>query len=280
MRKPLTASSPYLSLAATALLLAAALFGSTILQAQESTEPYDELAEEILGELVGYRTSVSYPERTEKALKSMAARLVAAGLDEADVELVHPEPPVMALVARYRGTTERRPLLLMAHIDVVDAEPAAWAFDPFTFAKGDGYYYGRGTQDNKTGVATLVANFVRLKREGFVPDRDLIAVLTGDEETTGASIDHLVRERRELVDAELALNTDAGGGSYDGDGKPRAFLVQTSEKVYQSFRFTVTNPGGHSSLPRADNAIYQMAAALPGRDERRHAPVLRAFRRF
>jgi len=248
-------------LPATSLLSLAVgvlLVSSTTLQAQ----PDPALAEAILGELVGYRTTASHPELTEKALRSMAARLVEAGLDESDVELVHPEPAVMALVARYRGTGERRPLLLMAHVDVVDAEPAAWSFDPFTFAKGDEYYYGRGTQDNKTGIATIVANFLRLKSEGFVPRRDLIAVITGDEETAGASIDHLVRERRELIDAELAINTDAGGGIYDEAGKPRAFLVQTSEKVYQSFRLQLTNPGGHSSLPRADNAIYEMAAAL------------------
>lgn len=247
----------------TSLLLAAVLLTVPgVLPAQEGDGLSDPLAEEILAELVGYRTTASHPELTEKALRSMAGRLVEAGLKEADVVLVHPEPAVMALVARYRGTAERRPLLLMAHMDVVDAEPAAWSFDPFTFAKGDGYFYGRGTQDNKTGVATIVANFLRLRREGFVPDRDLIAVVTGDEETTGAAIDYLVRERPELIDAELAINTDAGGGIYDEESQPRAFLVQTSEKVYQSFRLQLSNPGGHSSLPRADNAIYEMAAAL------------------
>jgi acetylornithine deacetylase/succinyl-diaminopimelate desuccinylase-like protein len=155
-----------------------------------------------------------------------------------------------------------KPILTMAHIDVVTANPEAWAFPPFTFGNKDGYYFGRGTQDNKTGVAHLVSNFMRLKEENYVPSRDLILMLTGDEETEGRVANWLANEGKELIDAEYALNTDGGGGEYTADFKPRAFLVQTSEKVYQSYQLKVTNSGGHSSLPRPDNAIYQMASAL------------------
>ncbi len=250
-----------------AAVLAALLFPAPGLPAGEGDPvpplaPHQRLAAEILGELVGYRTSAAFPEETEKAAAAMAARLRAGGFPAADVEVVRPEPGLSGLVARYRGSGERPPLLLLAHLDVVGAEPEAWSFDPFTFARRGGYYYGRGSSDNKAGVTTLVANFLRLRSEGFIPDRDLILAATGDEETNAKVIAWLVGEGRERVDAELALNTDAGGGVYDADRKPRMFLVQTSEKVYQTYRLTVTNPGGHSSLPRADNAIYQLAAAV------------------
>ncbi len=228
----------------------------------EPSDPHRRRAEDLLRELVGYRTSAAFPAETEKAVEAMAARLLAAGFAAGDVQVVRPEPPRVGLVARYRGTGGRRPLLLLAHIDVVGAEPAAWSFDPFTFAERGGYYYGRGSSDNKAGVATLVANFIRLRAEGFAARRDLIMVLTGDEETEGKVISWLLNVRRQLVDAELALNTDAGGGVYDPAGRPQMFVVQTSEKVYQTYRLTVTDPGGHSSLPRPDNAIYRLAAAL------------------
>jgi acetylornithine deacetylase/succinyl-diaminopimelate desuccinylase-like protein len=149
----------------------------------------------------------------------------------------------------------------MAHIDVVPALREDWSFEPFVFREEDGYFYGRGTTDNKAGATHLVANFIRLKREGFVPDRDLIMVLSADEETTGASVTWLVNERRDLVDAEFALNTDAGGGVLK-DGKPHIFTVQASEKVYLTFQLEVKNPGGHSSIPVDDNAIYRLTMGL------------------
>ncbi len=248
------------SLAVRILIFALALCGPVDLRAEEPGPR--QLAENLLRELVEYRSSAAFPAETAKAVEAMAARLIDAGFPADDVRVVHPEPQLSGLVARYRGTSKRRPLLLLAHIDIVPAEPEAWAFDPFTFAERDGYYYGRGSSDNKAGVATLVANFIRLKHEGFVPDRDLIIALTGDEETEGKVISWLMREGRQRIDAELALNTDAGGGIYDATGQPQMFVVQTSEKVYQTYRLTVTNPGGHSSLPRPDNAIYQLAAAL------------------
>lgn len=248
-----------------AVALATCLVPVHAAAAQErALSAHEQQAEDLFRELIEYRTSEAYPEVTLAALESIAARLHDAGFPATDVVIIHPEPApqLSGLVARYRGTGARPPLMAMAHIDVVDAEPSAWAFDPFTFGKSDGYYYGRGTTDNKAGVVSLVSNFVRLRQEGFVPDRDLIMVLTGDEETDGVVIDWLVNQRRDLIEAEVALNTDAGGGVYDPNGEPQIFYVQTSEKVYQTFRFTTTNPGGHSSVPRPDNAIYQLAAAL------------------
>jgi acetylornithine deacetylase/succinyl-diaminopimelate desuccinylase-like protein len=143
----------------------------------------------------------------------------------------------------------------------VPARREDWSFDPFEFREADGYYYGRGTSDNKAGAATLVAAFMRYKREGYVPQRDLVMVLTADEETSSDGIQGLLAQHRDLVDAAYALNTDAGGGDLR-DGKAVAFAVQSAEKVYLSFALEVRNKGGHSSVPEADNAIYRLTAGL------------------
>ncbi|MGE5230401.1 MAG: M20/M25/M40 family metallo-hydrolase, partial [Deltaproteobacteria bacterium] len=169
---------------------------------------------------------------------------------------------LVAMFVRYRGRPGGlKPILLMAHMDVVDARKEDWSFDPFTFRELDGYYYGRGSSDNKAGVATLVAMLVRYKQEDYVPDRDLIMVLTADEETTDRSIAWLLKEHRDLVDAAFALNTDGGAGELR-NGKPVSFRVQTAEKVYLTFQLEVRNKGGHSSMPEPDNAIYRLAEGL------------------
>ncbi|MDZ4728560.1 MAG: M20/M25/M40 family metallo-hydrolase [Xanthomonadales bacterium] len=236
---------------------------SSAIQADELVlSAQQQLTEDILRQLIEFESTEEHPEQTRAALEAMAERLLGAGIPESDVVIVNPEPDLYGLVARMRGIQEQQPLLTMAHIDVVTASPDAWAFPPFTFGKKDGYYFGRGTQDNKAGVAHLVANFMRLQQEKFVPNRDLIMMLTGDEETAGRVADWLATEGRELINAEFALNTDAGGGEYDKDFKPRAFNVQTSEKVYQTYLLTSNNPGGHSSIPRPENAIIQLAQAL------------------
>lgn len=229
------------------------------------TEPLTEQqqqAEDILRELIDYESTVEKPEQTKLALEAMANRLKQGGFPESDVVLVNPAPDQYGLVARYRGLGQHRPLLTMAHIDVVTADPAAWAFPPFSFGKKDGYYFGRGSQDNKTGVAHLVANFIRLKAENHLPNRDLIIMLTGDEETDGKVAAWFASDGLDLIDAEFALNTDGGGGELDETFQARAFMVQTSEKLYQTYQLAVSNPGGHSSRPRPDNAINQLAAAL------------------
>lgn len=223
---------------------------------------YDDLAREIYKELVEVRSSENFPENTHKLLNGVADRLRAEGFSEDSMTFV-PSGKVKNLVVRYKGTGEKKALIGMAHVDVVDADPDAWQADPFTLATIDGYYYGRGTSDNKAGAATLITNFIRLRREGFEPRRDLIMVLTGDEESTMGGITAIAQEHPELIDdAELTFNTDAGGGELTPDGRVQVLSIQMSEKLYQSFHFTVTNPGGHSSRPRPDNAIYKLAHAL------------------
>ena len=234
--------------------------------AQPST--HDQLARDILEELIEIRSTAAAAENTVVAAEAMARRLLDAGFPPEDVQVVlGPGPQIGNLVVRYRAADAGpKPILFMAHLDVVDALRSDWSFDPYEFREEDGYFYGRGTSDNKAGCAIIVANFVRLKQEGFAPTRDLIAVLTGDEETDGAGIDWLVRERRELIDAAFAINSDAGGGATI-DGKPHRFTVQASEKIYLTFHLEVTNPGGHSSIPRPDNAIYRLMGALAGLSE-------------
>jgi acetylornithine deacetylase/succinyl-diaminopimelate desuccinylase-like protein len=165
-------------------------------------------------------------------------------------------------VARFRGRDAgRKPLLLLAHIDVVAAEPEDWTLDPFTFIEQDGYFYGRGTTDDKDEAAIHIANLIRLREEGFQPDRDIIVALTADEEGGDHNgVKWLLEEHRELIDAEYAINEGGGGAMKDGIHVANA--VQASEKVYQTFILETTNPGGHSSLPVKDNAIYHLADAL------------------
>lgn len=239
-------------------ILALALFPA-LLAAQPAAPR--ALEREILEELIEINTSDS-AGRTGEAAQAMARRLTAAGFPAADVRVVGPDPRYQSLVARYRGRgTTRKPILLMAHLDVVDARKEDWTFDPYEFRELDGFYYGRGTSDNKAGAAMLVSNFIRYRREGLVPERDLIIVLTADEETSGGSIKWLLDEQRTLIDAEYALNTDAGGGEIRA-GKPIVFGIQTAEKVFLSFQLEVRNKGGHSSVPEADNAIYRLADGL------------------
>lgn len=238
--------------------LAALLCTAGLLSAQQEPRA---LEREILKQLIEINTSDS-ARHTDVAAKAMAARLTEAGLPPDDVRLIETAPGITNLVARYRGRGgSAKPILLMAHLDVVGARREDWSFDPFTFREADGYYYGRGSSDNKAGAAMLVANFVRYKREGFVPSRDLVVVLTGDEETTGEGIQSLLDKHRDLVDADFALNTDAGGGELR-DGKAIAFSVQTAEKVYLTFQLETRNKGGHSSVPEPSNAIYQLSSGL------------------
>ena len=228
------------------------------------------LAREIYAQLVEINTTDSVGDNTAAA-QAMAKRLREAGFPEPDLQLIVPHERKGNLVARLRGGARRKPLLLLAHLDVVEARPEDWSFDPFRFLEKDGYYYGRGSADDKAMAAIFVANLIRLKREGYKPDRDLILALTSDEEGgewNGADL--LVREHRPLIDAAYGLNE--GGRGQIKDGRKLANTVGTSEKVYLSFKLEVTNPGGHSSLPRKDNPIYQLAAAL-GRLARYSFPV-------
>ena len=162
---------------------------------------YDLLAKEILAELVSIRSSAPYPGNTIRLLEGVAARLRREGFSDRQIHIV-PAGEVTNLILRYPGGGQRRPLLTMAHVDVADADPSAWRADPFTLAEIDGYYYGRGTDDNKAGAATLITNFIRLQREGYLPDRDLIMLLTGDEESSMSGVSHVSSQKRDLIDAE------------------------------------------------------------------------------
>ena len=223
--------------------------------------PHQELARELLKELIEIDTTDSAGDNTAAA-QAMADRLLAAGFPPEDVQVLSPVERKGNLVARYRGRDSgRKPLLLLAHIDVVEADPADWTLPPFTFIEEDGYYYGRGTTDDKDEAAIHIANFIRMKEEGFQPDRDIIVALTADEEGgPNNGVQWLLENHRALIDAEYALNE---GGSGDmKNGQRISNSVQASEKVYQTFTLEVTNPGGHSSLPVKDNAIYHLADAL------------------
>jgi acetylornithine deacetylase/succinyl-diaminopimelate desuccinylase-like protein len=240
------------------LSLAALVLTAGALSAQED---HRALEHDILKQLVEINTSDS-ARHTDQAAKAMQARLVDAGIPQQDMQIIQTGPGINNLVVRYRGSgSTAKPILLMAHLDVVSARREDWSFDPFTFREEGGYYYGRGSSDNKAGAAMLVASFIRYKKEGFVPKRDLIIVLTGDEETNGEGIQGVLEHHRDLVDAAFALNTDAGGGELR-EGKPVAFSVQSAEKVYLDFQLEVRNKGGHSSLPVPDNAIYRLSNGL------------------
>ena len=219
------------------------------------------LGRDILKELIETNTTESAGNVT-LAAERMAARLVAAGFPKSDVQVVGPTDKKRNLVARFRGRGTRKPILFLAHLDVVEARREDWSFDPFALTEKDGYFYGRGTIDIKGAGATLVTALVRLRQEQWVPDRDLILALTADEEGGPRNgVEWLLANRRDLIDADYCINFDSGGPELRG-GKVTALDVQASEKVYASFTLTVKNPGGHSSLPVKDNAIYRLAAAL------------------
>ena len=229
----------------------------------------EHLATDILREIIAQNTAPSGGNDLRPTVASLEARLRAGGFGDKDISIIYSGEKLPNLVVRYRSPAPtRKPLLMMAHLDVVEALPEDWSMDPFKMVEKEGYYYGRGTTDNKAGAAMLVANFIRLKQENYRPDRDLIVMLTADEETTGDGAIKLANEHRELIDAEFALNTD-GGAVFERDGQAAAFVMQTSEKVYVSYRLEATDPGGHSSVPRADSAISRIARALVGLHEHR-----------
>ena len=226
---------------------------------QNLTE-HQKLARDIFRELIEINTTVNMG--STKAAEAMAARLKGAGFPEADINIVGPSPRNMNLVARLKGKGTLPPLLFIGHLDVVEALPQDWSFDPFEFREIDGYFYGRGTTDMKNEDADLIVNLIRLKKEGFIPDRDIIVALTDDEEGGPANgIQWLIANRLDLIDAEYCINPDGGGGSIK-NGKEILMAIQTSEKVYTDFTLEAHNKGGHSSLPEKDNAIYHLAGAL------------------
>jgi acetylornithine deacetylase/succinyl-diaminopimelate desuccinylase-like protein len=239
--------------------------GLTLLPALGSSQTlpppaHRQLARDIFQQLIEINTAGD--SGTTRAAEALAQRLKAARFPNSDVVLAGPNPQKQNLVVRLRGRGRGEPILFLAHLDVVAARREDWSVEPFRLTERDGYFYGRGTSDIKSEVADLVVNLIRLRREGYVPKRDIIVTLTADEEggdDNGAQ--WLLQHRPQLVEAAYVINTDAGGAQIE-NGRRLRNPVQTSEKVYATYLFEVISPGGHSSLPTRDNAIYALAKAL------------------
>src|SRR3977135_3146519 len=227
-------------------------------QGQEQTK---QLARDIFKQLIEINTTDSVGNVTTAA-EAMATRLRDGGFAESNIHVAGPNGRKKNLVVRLHGTGKRKPILFLGHLDVVEARREDWTTDPFEFVEKGGYFYCRGTEDMKEGDAMLVTNFIRLKKEGYVPDRDVILALTADEEGgTSNGVDWLLKEHRDWIDAEYCINLD--GGEFEKDNDKRLLAgIQASEKVYVDFQFESLNPGGHSSVPSPDNAIYHLAGAL------------------
>ena len=250
------------TLASMLLFLFLAQFCAPFSAAAQAISPNQQQARDIYKELVEINT-VTPTGDTAKAAEAMAARLRAAGFAGADVQVFNPAPRKGNLVARLHGTGARKPILLMAHLDVVEARREDWSVDPFKLLEKDGYFYGRGSGDDKFMAATFVANMIRYKQEGYRPDRDIILLLETDEEIgdmNAVGIQWMLKNHRDLIDAEFALNE--GGRVGLKNGKALRNDLQTSEKVFANYSFEVKNSGGHSSLPSKDNAIYRLAEGL------------------
>ena len=222
-----------------------------------------DLARAILAEIVAVHST--HDAGTAAIARSIAARLTAAGFSDRDVQVVaDPKyPHQLNVVARLHGAGLGKPVMWIGHTDIVEAKAEDWSLPPFALTEKDGYFYGRGTSDMKGPDAAVLASLIRLKQEGFTPDRDIIAAFTADEEVglEQDGVDYLLKQRPELVDAGLVINPDGYSGKLDGE-KRLTFSVETSQKTYVTFVLETINPGGHSSLPRTDNAIYSLAAGL------------------
>jgi acetylornithine deacetylase/succinyl-diaminopimelate desuccinylase-like protein len=222
-----------------------------------------QLARAIFQELIEINTT--HAQGSTVAAQAIREHLLRAGFPESDVIFVAPKehPSKGNVVVRYRGKGKARPVLFLGHLDVVEAKPEDWSVDPFKLTEKDGWFYGRGTIDMKDGDAALLETLLRLKRVGFVPERDVIAAFTADEEAGGDANGpaFLLKEHRDLIDAELVINLDGGGGAYV-KGERKYFEIGTSEKTYVTYTLETTSPGGHGSLPGPDNAIYRLADGL------------------
>ena len=253
-----------------AFLLAGALASAGPIAAQDTETrqltDHQQMVHDIYRDIIGFRTARGH-QQVDDMVAYLTKRLSDAGFAQEDLMVTDYDSdgePTQGLIVRYRGdgSSGEKPIVMLAHMDVVDALPEDWDRDPFTLTEEDGYFFGRGTMDNKYGVANLVGTFIRLKDEGWTPNRDLYLAFSGDEETDMVSTRAQAKWIAENVDPAFVLNSDAGGTALDDEFKPLAMRVQAAEKTFATFELTVTNPGGHSSRPRSDNAIYELSAAL------------------
>src|SRR6201996_1819440 len=253
-----------LQAAALSMVITGAIAAPSAAFAQTPTqldEPTRKFAHDIFQQLIEINTTDSVGNVTTAA-RAMQQRLADAGFPQEDMYLGGPNDRKENLVIRYHGTGKEKPILFIGHLDVVEARRSDWTTDPFKFIEKDGFYYGRGTQDMKESDAILGTTFIRLKKEGYQPNRDLILALTADEEGGKSNgVDWLVKNHRDLIDAEYVVNPDGGGVDME-QGKAVAMDVDATEKLYGDYQLIATNPGGHSSLPVPDNAIYHIADAL------------------
>jgi acetylornithine deacetylase/succinyl-diaminopimelate desuccinylase-like protein len=245
------------------VLCAVLLVPTANAQIDDSTK---QLAHDVFKQLIQINTTDSVGN-VSSASEAMAKRFRDAGFQETDIHILGPNDRKKNLVVRLHGSGKHKPVLLIGHLDVVEARREDWTTDPFQFVEKDGYFYGRGAEDMKSGDAIMTTTLIRFKKEGFVPDRDIILALTADEEGGKSNgVDWLLKNHRDLIDGEFVLNHDGGEVQMD-HGKPLALVVDATEKLYSDYQVVVTNPGGHSSLPRPDNAIYELAHALVGLDQ-------------
>ncbi|NDK39849.1 M20/M25/M40 family metallo-hydrolase [Pseudoxanthomonas gei] len=229
--------------------------------AEQAPAAQQALGRELLQQLIETDTTPGHGSTTAAA-ELLSRRFLDAGFDPADVQVLGDHPLKRNLVVRLRGKGRRQPILLLAHLDVVEARREDWTVDPYRLTEKDGYFYGRGTSDIKGGAAGLVATLLRLRAEKFVPDGDYVLALTaGEEDGADNGVQWLLAHWPELLKAQYALNVD-GGGPEIRNGRPAVLSVETAEKTFISFTLTVRNPGGHSSLPTPDNAIYRLAHGL------------------
>lgn len=259
--------------------LIASLLSTAALAAEPASDRWNAKARELLARSIEFETVAGRGQMPAQA-RYLADQLKAGGWAESDLHVIPyegaPGNPTAALIARWPapGRPSSKPILLMAHLDVVEAKREDWSIEPFKLTERDGYFYGRGTSDNKGGAIAIVTALLRLRAEGFKPKRDIVLLFTGDEETSGRGAELGATEWRKWTDAEFALNSDGGGGGFASDGRPLGFTMQTAEKTYSMYSFTVRNRGGHSSKPRPDNAIYKLADALKKLEQHRFAPML------
>ena len=249
-----------------------ALAASSPASAQGAGGQWHDEGKAIFTKLIAIPSVSGRTDEVKKVVAYLKTKFEAGGISDV---VVKDHDGTQSMIVRWKagGRPSKKPILLLGHLDVVDAKRDDWPRDPFVMEEKDGYYYGRGAIDMKNGVAAITNALLWLKAEGFKPKRDIIVLFTGDEETDGNGAARAATEWRALVDADYALNADAGGGAFLKDGTLMGFGLQTSEKMYQDFTFTVRNPGGHSSRPRPDNAIYELSSALKALEAHRFAPA-------